>query len=729
MKAGSEIFQIIDSANLILHPLRGLRAGLPLPFERDDPTTFDSRHVLYVITDGHAVEKVGMTSNIASRRLQYATQYAANPENPKYLVVICNLGLLPLDVDGKVEEVWDRLTHTLINDQNVPWVVKDLWHILRERGGERLFKRKIWLHLAEIGAQQLLITQPALPCEGEGFLAAGRLVERWTAEVESVKGEIIAFLEKFLKTQPGLEKIKAASPMMMQSWKPGRREFHEERNCDPPLPMSSQITVAESMVGEGEGNWVDSLPFAAKPNDPNATYSTDYTKEQKDGGIKTIQNWILKMEPGTFAILDTNHTLFGYGNGLSDFLQELGLIKRASYFDGGELVVWSSKSIVLLVVPPWCRCAYFDPDFQMALNVRVRCCLAAEVARQVCSFVRQKEPPEVTCSQHPGILAAYANALLIEGMHLTGHATLIVNCVVRDIFSPPSVNACVQNGLAKLGGTNQPGERGRHPVSRRAQYELRNAPNPDNVQMQDHTLLARVCCHISKSGVTTQYSSYDERAYEELARLASSVLELISTYQDGEVVTPDVKRVRWKAVKTYLKRGSANGFGTLFEMMHQECQEREKIFGNETDRRGISNEMMGEHDVEVERFFELNRRHPYFFIRNKQVPPGEDHKTFQVPRTGQLSSLNMYPFDPALFPSSQCFAGIVEKLTKCRLRPAARNNTNAARSYVPAAEDGMEWRIVRIGHEFNEGHYWGGGTTKSSLNSWITAAKIELVER
>ena len=266
--------------------------------------------------------------------------------------------------------------------------------------------------------------------------------------------------------------------MMMQSWKPGRREFHEERNCDPPLPMSSQITVAESIVGEG--NWVDSLPFAAKPNDPNAMWSTEYTQEHKDGGIETIQKWILKMETGTFALLDTNHTLFGDGNGLSDFLQELGLIKRASYFDGGELVVWSSKSIVLLVVPPWCRCAYYHPEFQMALNVRVRCCLAAEVARQVCSFVRQKEPPEVTCSQHPGILAAYANALLIEGMHLTGHATRIVNCVVRDIFSPPSVNACVQNGLAKLGGTNQPGERGRHPVSLKAQYELRNAPNPDN---------------------------------------------------------------------------------------------------------------------------------------------------------------------------------------------------------------------------------------------------------
>ena len=42
----------------------------------------------------------------------------------------------------------------------------------------------------------------------------------------------------------------------------------------------------------------------------------------------------------------------------------------------------------------------------------------------------------------------------------------------------------------------------------------------------------------------------------------------------------------------------------------------------------------------------------------------------------------------------------------------------------------MEWRmIVRIGHEFCEGHFGGGGTTQSSWNSWITAAKIELVER
>ena len=394
-------------------------------------------------------------------------------------------------------------------------------------------------------------------------------------------------------------------------------------------------------------------------------------------------------------------------------------------------MLWKNKSIVLLVVPPWCRCAHYDPDFQMALAVRVRCCLAAEVTRLVCNFVRpEKQTPEVTCSQHPGILAAYANVLLIEGMHLTGHATRIVNCVVRDIFSPRSVKACEQNRLGKLGGTNQSGERGRHPVSRKAQNELRNASNPENVRMNDKTFKARVCYHISKSQVTiTNFSSNDERACEELAWLANSVLELISTYRNGEVVTPDVHRVRWNAVKTYLMSGSSNGLSTLFEMMHQKYQEREKSFGNKTDRRGISNEMIGEHDKELKEFFELNDRHPYFFIRNKQVPPGEDHETFQVPRTGQKSSRNMYPFDPALFPSSQCFAGIREKLKKCRLRPAARNNTNAARSYVPAAEDGMEWRIVRIGHELHQCHYWGGGTTLSCLNSWITAAKIELVER
>lgn len=159
---------------------------------------------------------------------------------------------------------------------------------------------------------------------------------------------------------------------------------------------------------------------------------------------------------------------------------------------------------------------------------------------------------------------SYANVLLIKGMHLTGHATLIVNCVVRDIFSPPSVNACEQNRLGKLGGTNQSGERGRDPVSRKAQNELRNASNPENVRMNDHTHKARVCCHISKSRVTITNFSNDERACEEMAWLASSVLELISTYQDGEVVTPDVKCVRWKAVKTYLMSGSANGFGTLF---------------------------------------------------------------------------------------------------------------------------------------------------------------------
>ena len=48
-------------------------------------------------------------------------------------------------------------------------------------------------------------------------------------------------------------------------------------------------------------------------------------------------------------------------------------------------------------------------------------------------------------------------------------------------------------------------------------------------------------------------------------------------------------------------------------------------------------------------------------VLHKQVPPGEDHKTFQVPPIGQLSSLNMFPFNPALFSSSQCLAGIRQK--------------------------------------------------------------------
>ena len=80
-------------------------------------------------------------------------------------------------------------------------------------------------------------------------------------------------------------KPKAASPMMMSSWKPGRQEFHEDR--DPSKPMSSNITLTEACVGPN--NWKDALPSAVNPDakTPEEIWSDAYTPEEKDDGKRS----------------------------------------------------------------------------------------------------------------------------------------------------------------------------------------------------------------------------------------------------------------------------------------------------------------------------------------------------------------------------------------------------------------------------------------------------------
>ena len=113
-------------------------------------------------------------------------------------------------------------------------------------------------------------------------------MDEWRALIDSAVEEICVSLDDVNGTD-GM-KPKAASPMMMLSWKPGRHQFHEDR--DPTKPMSSKITIAEACGRQN--NWEDALPFEAKPGakTPEDTYSDDYTPEEKKKGKKRIEQWI-----------------------------------------------------------------------------------------------------------------------------------------------------------------------------------------------------------------------------------------------------------------------------------------------------------------------------------------------------------------------------------------------------------------------------------------------------
>ena len=390
-------------------------------------------------------EKVGQTRDINRR----CAAYKADDK----LTIVADLDSIPLRVDEKLQHSLRELFKEIDEHPDIPQYYKDLWKVFRGDAMRLGLKTRLVVSLVEIGCQKAW----KLPCRAEAFQAVGcKQVDEWRALIDSAVKKIRKVLNK-VKKRNGM-KPKAASPMMMLSWKPGRHQFHEDR--DPTKPMSSKITLAEACGGQD--NWEDALPSAAKrdPKTQEDTYSKDYTTEEKEDGKKRIEQWIETIsKSGEFGLLDTNSTIFGNESGLAAFLTGFGYTSQGSYMEG-DLTLWvrepkdsNTMASVILACKPFCQAAHYDPKFQRDLSVRIRRNLAAEVARQVCWYVRDldlaKTKTVTSTTEYPGLVAACACAVLIEGFHLGGQGIRIVNAIVRDIWSPPEHNACLNNGLKK----------------------------------------------------------------------------------------------------------------------------------------------------------------------------------------------------------------------------------------------------------------------------------------
>ena len=442
-KWGEPTYSELKSNHIIFNPRSAHRADLSLPFTHNLETTRDARSLIYWRKG--KPEKVGHTRDINRR----CAAYKADDK----LTIVADLDSIPLRVDQKLQHSLRELFKEIDEHPDIPQYYKDLWKVFRGDAMRLGLKTRLVVSLVEIGCQKAW----KLPCRAEAFQAVGcKQVDEWLARIDSAVKKIRKFLNK-VKKRNGM-KPKAASPMMMSSWKPGRQEFHENR--DPTKPMSSNITLTEACVGQK--NWEDALPFAAKrdPKTQEDTYSIAYTPEEKEDGKKRIEQWIETIsKSGEFGLLDTNSTIFGNESALAAFLKGFGYTSQGSYMEG-DLTLWvrepkdsNTMASVILACKPFCQAAHYDPKFQRDLSVRIRRNLAAEVARQVCWYVRDldlaKTKTVTSTTEYPGLVAACACAVLIEGFHLGGEGIRIVNAIVRDIWSPPEHNACLNNGLKK----------------------------------------------------------------------------------------------------------------------------------------------------------------------------------------------------------------------------------------------------------------------------------------
>ena len=462
-----------------------------------------------------------------------------------------------------------------MKNPNIPQYKKDFWIVFSKRGGWRLgLLRRAVASLVEIGCQEAW----KLPCRAEAFQAVGcKQVDEWLDRIKSAVEEICVSLDDVNGTD-GM-KPKAASPMMMASWKPGRQEFHEDR--DPTKPMSSKITLIEA--GVGPDNWEDALPSAVNPDakTPEEIWSDAYTEEEKEDGKKRIEQWIKTIsKSGEFGLLDTNSTIFGNESGLAAFLTGFGYTYHGSYMEG-DLTLWvrnrvpkdhrepkdpNAMASVILACKPFSQAAHYDPKFQIDLSVCIRRNLAAEVARQVCWYVRDcdmaKFKKGTSTFEYPGLVAACASAVLIKGFHLGGKGLRIVNAIVRDIWSPTEHNACLHNGLEKM--RDIPGQHPQDfaPFSRRAKRELKQMleVGDDAKGKPDRRYRQRVRCRLSWANVTNATK-------EELASIFDDIDKIVGS--DYQIVGSKARR--WREVLSELKKEGP--FSFLFKMRKAKMQQ------------------------------------------------------------------------------------------------------------------------------------------------------------
>ena len=566
-KWGEPTYSELKSNHIIFNPRSAHRADLSLPFTHNLETTRDARSLIYWRKG--KPEKVGHTRDINRR----CAAYKADDK----LTIVADLDSIPLRVDQKLQHSLRELFKEIDEHPDIPQYYKDLWKVFRGDAMRLGLKTRLVVSLGEIGCQKAW----KLPCRAEAFQAVGcKQVDEWRALIDSAVKKIRKVLDD-VKKRNGM-KPKAASPMMMSSWKPGRQEFHEDR--DPSKPMSSKITLTEACVGQN--NWEDALPFAAKrdPKTQEDTYSIAYTPEEKEDGKKRIEQWIETIsKSGEFGLLDTNSTIFGNESALAAFLEGLEYKSHGSYMEG-DLTLWVRKpkdsntmASVILACKPFCQAAHYDPKFQRDLSVRIRRNLAAEVARQVCWYVRDldlaKTKTVTSTTEYPGLVAACACAVLIEGFHLGGKGLLIVNAIVRDIWSPPEHNACLHNGLKKL--RDIPGQHPQDfaPFSRRAKRELKQMleVGGDAKGKPDRRYRQRVRCRLSWANVTNATK-------EELASLFDDIDKIVGS--DYQIVGWSKAR-RWREVLSELDKEGP--FSFLFKMRKAKMQ-RERIDWN--DRYG-----------------------------------------------------------------------------------------------------------------------------------------------
>ena len=392
------------------------------------PTRFSNYHEVYekFLSNG-VFQKVGSSSDTATR---YDDTSGCRP--------LLRLESINPAVDKRLVAIWKELVDILIALPETPYELKNLFVVIRDRGGDVLgFAKMGVLHLAEIGTQLYAgvgVVAEFVGCDGDGILARQERV------VDAAQHLI-----------PLVAAFRGRPRSMMSSWNTGGKK--ENR-------LESTVVANEYILADDKDEWEDAIvnhPF------PHATTTDEifYDDFDDDTVMTGIDNVVQKIRTNKknrgFLALDSQESVLFKGNALDTFLVGEGYEMVARVF-GTELILYicGADASAVLVNRPFGYA--IDSREVVAMQRSLLRFMSIEVCALVVRYLQGEELDFVLADRHNAITASSLFEMTARFFHLN---KFIACAVARDIVTADAVFACKQNNLGKCAAACLVSRRGR----------------------------------------------------------------------------------------------------------------------------------------------------------------------------------------------------------------------------------------------------------------------------
>lgn len=325
----------------------------------------------------------------------------------------------------------------------------------------------------------------------------------------------------------------------MLSWPTG---YTGRPNC-----LSVKILITELLVGKKWNNAFFKPKYPMAKNAEEA-FCSDYTPEDCNAAVDRIESKVVELLSQSFGILllDTNQVAFkgttrrckrGAGPQL---LKDFDFVRKAA-LPGDEVVLYMNGALHLVFLHrPFCIAG----DSRLFIPMAWRCLRAFTVAVLLNILRRIRGVALLRKHEEFGnpINAMVICMILKCGLHVS---LRIMTAFFKDVVSPSSTNALLQNNLGQLPGIwNQP-------VGLRL-HQKRDAPPTLRENKSDIFLMARVI--ISQAKVPSDLFCVNTRQVGESGK--DLVALLSAPGKDGKPLTSAGICKHWESVREFCKEGT-----------------------------------------------------------------------------------------------------------------------------------------------------------------------------